>query len=87
MALRFRICHLRYLIFIFLFLIFLFPTFSFAAEIGEKRIFNIDKDYDALGRERIFAILVKISQNAYFYLDDDYWAQLSSSQKMKLQII
>jgi len=81
MNLRFRICHLKYLFFIFLFLFFLFPSILLADEYGEKRIFNIDKDYDAFGRERIFAILVKISPNAYFYLEEDYWTQLSSSQK------
>jgi peptidoglycan hydrolase-like protein with peptidoglycan-binding domain len=81
MNLRFRIYHLRYLIFIFLFLIFLFPSFSFADEIGEKRVFNIEKNYDALKREKISAILIKISKNAYFYIDDDWWQQLKSSEK------
>ncbi|MDI6602607.1 MAG: peptidoglycan-binding domain-containing protein [Patescibacteria group bacterium] len=71
----------KLIIFVIFFLIFLFPSFSQADEYGEKRIFNVDQNYDALGRERIFAILVKVSQNAYFYIDEDYWGRLSSLKK------
>ena len=69
------------IIFGIIFLIFIFPYLSLADEYGQKQLFNVDQNYDALGRERIFAILIKVSQNAYFYIDEDYWAGLLSSQK------
>jgi peptidoglycan hydrolase-like protein with peptidoglycan-binding domain len=82
MAFRFKNFPYRLLFFIFLFLIFI-PFFSFADEYGEKRIFNVDPNYDYLKRERIFAILIKVSQNGYFYVEEDWWQALSSFEKEK----
>jgi len=36
-----------------------------------------------LKRERIFAILIKVSQNGYFYVEEDWWQALSSFEKEK----
>jgi hypothetical protein len=82
MTFQFKNSPYRLLFFIFLFLIFI-PFFSFADEYGEKRIFNVDPNYDYLKRERIFAILIKISQNGYFYVEDDWWQTLPSFEKEK----
>ena len=67
----------------FLILFSFLPSLVFADEYGEKKIFNVDPNYDHLGRERIFAILIKVSQNGYFYIEDDWWQNLSSFEKEK----
>jgi peptidoglycan hydrolase-like protein with peptidoglycan-binding domain len=82
MTFQFKNSPYRLLFFIFLFLIFI-PFFSFADEYGEKRIFNVDPNYDYLKRERIFAILIKVSQNGYFYVEEDWWQALPSFEKEK----
>jgi len=83
MAFRFKNFLYRFLFFIFLFLIFI-PSLSFADEYGEKRVFNIDREYDISQREKIFAILVKVSQNGYFYVEDDWWQELENFEKEKV---
>lgn len=72
------------LLLIILFLSLFLPLFSLAEEAGQKVIFYVDKNYDALNRERIFAILIKSSQKGYFYVDDDYWGKLSTLQKEQI---
>ena len=48
-----------------------------AAEIGENETFYIDSFYDWSSRASISATLTKISNNAYFYIEDEYWNSLS----------
>ena len=51
------------------------PFFVFAED------FYVDSDYDEQGREEISADLKYRSNDAYFYVEDDWWDDLSSNQK------
>ena len=44
---------------------------------GESIQFFVDSLYDALERDRISATLRKISINAYFYIEDEWWQKAS----------
>ncbi len=54
-----------------------------ADSIGENRTFLIDSSYDHDDRSEITATLKKISSNAYFYVEDDYFNELSSDPKVE----
>jgi hypothetical protein len=84
MNFRFRIYHLKY--FFFLFLFFLFPSFSFALSVGQEAKFNIDSSYDLNLRDRISAILIKITNQLYFFADKDWWQSLDTQTKNDLEI-
>jgi len=58
---------------IFLFFFF-FVAFGVSADtIGEKRLFYIDPSYDFAKREEVSAILVKKTEELYFYIDENWW--------------
>ncbi len=59
----------------------LFPLFSFADSYAEKRIFFVDKSYDLLEREKILATNLSVSNKVYFYVEDEFFGNLSQSQK------
>lgn len=64
----------RWLFIVILFVIFLALSFSAkAATLGEKRSFYIEPDYDFSGRKLLDAVLIKISDKAYFYADETWW--------------
>ncbi len=45
-----------------------------AANVGDAVDFNVDKDFDVLGRIRAQATLIKITDKLYFYVERDWWA-------------
>lgn len=55
---------------------------SFVA--GQKVNFFIDQNYDFLQRDRISAVLQTISDNAYFYVDEQWWNLLSKEEQEKI---
>ena len=59
----------------------LVPMMVRADATGDTNNFNIDKSYDSLSRERIGAILIKVSDKAYFYIEKDYWDEQDNDQK------
>lgn len=64
---------------IFLYLFFYpFNGYIFADVIGQTVIFNIDPQYDYFNHEKVSATLRNISKNAYWYVSDEYWNELSS---------
>jgi len=62
----------------------LFPLFISAASLGEKASFYIDSSYDLQKRQEITATLREISDRAYFYIDDDWWDNLSLQERTKI---
>ncbi len=54
-----------------------------AVSLGDTRSFNIDPSYDATAREQITAIVKKITRQAYFYCDKDWWNDLDYEQQAK----
>jgi hypothetical protein len=50
-------------------------------ELDSNQKFFLDANYDSTARAEITATLKKISTNAYFYIEDDYWDSLTAAQK------
>jgi hypothetical protein len=53
----------------------------FAFEINDTRIFYLDPSYDFQARTQTAATLKKVSDNAYFYIEDEFWQALSPNQQ------
>src|SRR4030042_2522846 len=53
----------------------------FALEIGDKVNFFVDPIYDFKNRTEVSATLRNISENVYFYIEDDYWNSLSFNEQ------
>lgn len=57
-------------------------SFVFAAEeLNNNQKFFLDVNYDSEERTETMATLRKISENAYFYIEDDYWDSLTTTQQ------
>lgn len=54
---------------------------AIADQIDGSVKFFVDRDYDFSGRSQINATLKKISEHAYFYLEDTYFNSLNSSER------
>jgi len=64
----------RFKILIGLLVIFLFfPLGLKAVYVGESQSFYIDASYDLKSRDKITAILRRITPKIYFYIDDSWW--------------
>jgi len=57
------------------------PVFVFAYSYGDTHNFYIDSGYDFEEREDTDATIKYVSENAYFYIEDDWWDDLSSNEK------
>jgi len=66
---------------IFVVLFLAFGPIVYADNLGDKVNFNTEKIYDISGRSRVSATLLKIGDNAYYYVDDTYWSLLSEYSK------
>ncbi|MCH8741611.1 hypothetical protein IH779_01805 [Patescibacteria group bacterium] len=61
-----------------------FSSPVYSATLGESKSFYIDSSYDISGREKTTAVLQRISNRLYFYIDNAFWAGLSFEEKNKL---
>ena len=61
--------------------IFVFGAAVQAAELGEQVKFFVDNSYDAYKRSELMATLRLKSDQAYFYVDDNYWNQMTPSNR------
>jgi hypothetical protein len=59
----------------------LMPCFVKAETAGSSMTFNIDKSYDQLSREKIGAVLISVSDRAYFYIEKDYYNEQTQAQQ------
>ena len=61
---------------------FLIPSSSLSADnLNEGRTFFVNQSWDELSRTAVAATLREISDRAYFYVEDRYWATLSQPQQ------
>lgn len=60
---------------------FLLPLAISADTQGQRLNFFVDKNYDGQGRERILAVLNKVSSKSYFYLESDWYEGLTEDDK------
>jgi hypothetical protein len=68
------------IIFIGIFFSF-FPSFVFAYTLNQKANFFVDSSYDLQKREEVTATLQKISSQAYYYIDDNWWNSLDANKR------
>jgi len=82
---RFKRVRKDKLLFIFIacFTVFCFAcnNFTLAKSEGEVETFFVQKDYDISQRTSINARLVKISQKAYFYVESEWYLNISDEQR------
>jgi len=62
----------------------LFPSLVSADTLGQKVNFFVDPSYDLYGRDKISATLEKITNQLYFYVDDNWWQKLDGTKKREL---
>jgi len=61
-----------------------FWAFSAKADfVGQRVNFSIDSSYDNQGRNEATAIMMVLSNKAYFYIDEDWWNALDQSKQVE----
>ena len=65
-------------------LFFSLPFFVNADIVGQQVEFYVDPSYDLSKREKISATLQKITNQLYFYIDDDWWNSLDPQKKSEI---
>ena len=73
-------------VFLFVLICVLLPSMAMAAELSEKTDFFVDPSYDLQKREKITAVLQRISDNLYFYLDASWWDNLDIDKRKEVNI-
>ena len=61
--------------------VFIYSASAQAAVLGEQVDFNVDSTYDSSSRSQVTATLRAIGDHIYFYVEDDYWNNLSGLYK------
>jgi len=56
-------------------------SFAKADSVGDVKTFFVNSDYDEFSRNALSATLRNVSDKAYFYVDDRYWAGLNQFTK------
>ncbi|MBI2003503.1 MAG: peptidoglycan-binding protein [Parcubacteria group bacterium] len=70
-----------YFFILFSFFVFLFSGPVRADFLNQTALFSINPEYQYSSQSSVSATLKKISDKAYWYVSDDYWRELSESQK------
>jgi len=60
---------------------FFIPAISLADVLGDQKTFNVESQFDRFSRSSVAATLRTISDNAYFYVEDQYWNNLNSVEQ------
>ncbi len=60
------------------------PSFVFANELLQKTEFYVDPEYDLDNREKITAVLQRITDQLYFYLDEAWWNPLTIEEQKEV---
>jgi hypothetical protein len=67
----------------FLILFFLLPVFCFGDSYLDTKEFFVDKNYDYYQRKKVVAINLVLGEKTYFYLEENFWKELSDEEKQK----
>ncbi len=78
---KLKILDFKTLFFLLSIFYFLCSNFVLANVLNQSVIFSINPQYEYLGRSQVSATLRKISDKAYWYVSDDYWAGISKPQQ------
>jgi len=68
-------------VFVFALIFFLFPVFVLADSEGQAKTFFIEPSFDWEQRQQVKAVLEKISENAYFYVENEWYKNLTEGEK------
>ena len=62
------------------------PLFSQAQDVlDQEATFNVESSYDFAQRTELLAILIKISPTVYWYVDSNWWEELSAEQQEEVR--
>jgi len=75
---------IKSIIILLIFTTLLLPLTTKAGYLNQKVNFFIDSSYDLHSREEISAILQKITNHLYFYIDVNWWNKLDHSKKIEI---
>ena len=65
--------------------VFLFaPMVVAAISVGDIQTFNLERNYDAFGRTETKAVLQKITNQLYFYVEEDWWNEIQRNEQLSL---
>jgi polyhydroxyalkanoate synthesis regulator phasin len=84
MSVNFQFSIPKILLFGLIFLII--PCFVSADELLEERDFFVDTEYDLENREEITAVLQRVSDSIYFYLEKSWWDDLEIEKRKEVNI-
>jgi len=70
-----------------LLVILLFPVFALADGEGQVKSFFVDSSFDLSQREKVPATLRKISEKAYFYLENEWYQELTGEERQIITLI
>lgn len=65
-------------------LFFLLPISGGAFSVGDVESFNIESSYEAKNQNEVSAVLVKISNELLFYIDQDWWESLDQENQERI---
>ena len=68
-------------VFVLALVILLLPVVVLADAVGQAKTFFVESSYDVEGREEVSATLKIVSQNAYFYLENEWYQGLNGAAK------
>lgn len=57
------------------------PFFALADSEGQTKDFFVNPSFDVKNREQVAAVLQKVSQKAYFYVEKDWWQGLAEEKR------
>ena len=73
------------LIFVVAFVFLIIPIFVLADTQGEAKNFFVDKNFDYQQRDRVTAVLEKVSQHAYFYVENQWYKSLDQQTQAEVK--
>lgn len=76
--------NLRLFVFLSVLICVLPPLTAGAVSVGQTESFNIEKAYDIQGRAEIDAIIQRITNQLYFYVEESWWNGLSREEQLVL---
>ena len=72
-------------VFILTVIVLFFPVFASADVQGQQKSFFVESAYDVQSRTKILATLQRISENAYFYIENDWYKNLTEEKKSEVE--
>lgn len=69
---------------LFSFLTLSLPAVAGAFSVGDVETFNVEKSYDSYSRSEVSAILYRVTNEIFYYVEEDWWNGLSDEDKGRM---